>query len=112
VKVPADNGPDLKPGTEWRWKTFGVAIRSRVMVFEPHRELGWDAHSLANHCYHGWLFEALDGGARTKVVTEESQNGVINSLLRWYLRWNMPRGHQIWLESLKKNAESGPPPSV
>src|SRR5262245_55023295 len=92
VRVPVENGPDLRPGTAWRWKTFGVAIRSRVLVFEPARELGWDAHSLANHCYHGWTFEPLDGGARTAVVTEETQNGLLNSLARWYLRWNMPRG--------------------
>ena len=40
------------------------------------------------------------------------KNGLLNSLARWYLNWNMPRGHQIWLESLKRKAESGPPPSA
>ena len=34
--------PDLAPGIRFRWKTFGATITSRVLVFEPPRELGWD----------------------------------------------------------------------
>jgi hypothetical protein len=44
------------------------------------------------------------------VITEETQNGLLPRLLRWYLRPAMLRGHQLWLESLRRMAESGDPP--
>ena len=34
------NPPDLAPDTEFRWKTFGATVTSRVITFEPSLELG------------------------------------------------------------------------
>jgi uncharacterized protein YndB with AHSA1/START domain len=99
--------PDLAPGTEFKWKTFGATISSRVIAFEPARELGWDGRGVLR-AYHGWLIEP-DGHGGCHVVTEECQNGIVPKLLWWYLRPMLERGHQTWVESLKRVAESGDP---
>ena len=98
--------PDLAPGLRFRWKTFRSTITSRVLVFEPPRELGWDAHGLLT-AYHGWLIEPDRAGCR--VITEETQNGIVPTLGWWYLRPMLERGHQNWIESLQRKAEAGEP---
>ena len=104
VKFLRGRGPDLAPGSEFQWKTFGATIRSRVIVFEPPHELGWDAQGVLR-AYHGWLIEPDSDGCR--VVTEECQNGILPALAWWYLRPMLLRGHQNWVESLRRVAESG-----
>jgi len=33
---------ELGPGVEFTWKTFGVVIHSKVLVFEPNAAIEWD----------------------------------------------------------------------
>ncbi|HXW83851.1 MAG TPA: SRPBCC domain-containing protein [Candidatus Binataceae bacterium] len=99
-------GPELAAGTEFRWKTFGATVTSRVMVFDPPRELGWDARGLLR-AYHGWEIIPDDTGVR--VVTEECQNGIVPMLAWWYLRPMLERGHQNWIDSLRLRAEASDP---
>ena len=40
------NPPDLARDTEFKWKTFGATVTSRVIIFEPAHELGWDARGV------------------------------------------------------------------
>jgi hypothetical protein len=77
-------------------------------MFEPYRELGWDARAIGLYAYHGWTL--VPGGAGCRVVTEETQRGWVPMLARWYLRRMLVRGHQGWLEDLRRVAESGDPP--
>ena len=42
-------------------------------------------------------------------MTEECQNGIVPKLAWWYLRPMLERGHQNWVESLKRVAEGGDP---
>jgi uncharacterized protein YndB with AHSA1/START domain len=103
------SGPDLAPGRSFEWRTFGARVRSTVVVFEPYRELGWDARSTRLYAYHGWTLEPGPGGAGCRVVTEETQRGWLPSVARWYLRPMLLRGHQGWLEDLRRVAERGDP---
>jgi Polyketide cyclase / dehydrase and lipid transport len=106
VRFLSGTPPDLALETEFRWKTFGATITSRVIVFEPPRELGWDARGILR-AYHGWEIVREDSGCR--VITEECQNGLLPGLAFWYLRPMLIRGHQNWIESLKARAESREP---
>lgn len=101
-------GPDLTAGRNFQWRTFSARVRSVVLVFEPYRELGWDARATGLYAYHGWMLEP--GGVGCRVVTEETQSGWVPMLARWYLRRMLVRGHQGWLEDLRRMAESGDPP--
>ena len=107
VQFLAGNSPNLAVGTEFRWRTFGATVTSRVIVFEPMHELGWDARGVLT-AYHGWLLEQ-DGRGGCRVITEETQNGIVPMLAWWYLRPMLLRGHQNWIESLKRVSESGEP---
>ncbi|MFZ0659760.1 MAG: SRPBCC domain-containing protein [Candidatus Binataceae bacterium] len=106
VEFLGGNSPDLAPGTEFKWKTFGATITSRVIVFEPPREIAWDARGILT-AVHGWTIEPA--GAVCRVITEETQNGILPKLAWWYLRPMLERGHQHWVESLKRVAEGGDP---
>ena len=107
VEFLSGNPPDLAPNDEFKWKTFGANITSRVITFEPPHELGWDARGVLR-AYHGWIIEP-DGQGGCRVVTEECQNGIVPKLAWWYLRPMLERGHQNWVESLKRVAEGGDP---
>ena len=97
------DGPDLKQNTHFVWKTFGAIVRSTVMVFDPMREIGWDAHAFGLRAFHGWLIKPLDHGG-CHIITEETQNGPLVWIGRWYLRRALLREHQNWLESLSNVA--------
>ena len=45
---------ELRLSTEFRWKTFGVAIDSTVCELVRHERLAWDAHRDGVHANHAW----------------------------------------------------------
>src|SRR5579883_1699125 len=66
---------ELAPGTEFKWKTFGVVIQSTVMVYKPYVSLEWNAQGFGVCAYHGWHIE--QDGEYSRVVTEETQSGIL-----------------------------------
>ncbi len=52
VKFLRGNPPDLALGIQFRWKTFGVTIESKVLEFVPYERLAWDAHGRGLDAYH------------------------------------------------------------
>ncbi len=95
---------ELAPGTAFRWKTFGVVIQSTVMVYQPYSALEWNANGFGVRAYHGWHIE--QDGQYSHVVTEETQAGLLPLLERLFLPRLLWKGHQLWVESLKKVVES------
>jgi len=102
VRIKNQTQPDLRLGTEFRWKTFGVTIDSTVIEFVRHERLGWDAHCRGVHAYHAWAFEQRDGGVY--VLTEETQNGWLARLSALAMPKRMSMWHQRWLEGLAEVA--------
>jgi len=93
---------ELRLGTEFRWKTFGVTIDSTVLEFVRHERLAWNAHCNGVHAYHAWTFGRRAGGVY--VLTEETQNGWLARLGALVMPGRMSRWHQRWLEGLGKVA--------
>ena len=109
VRLSAPSEHSLQLGTEFRWHTFGVGIRSRVLEFRPTERIAWAAFGLGVDAYHAWLIERVTDG--TRILTEETQ-------YRWGARANtlffpgrMHRFHQVWLEELGRRALAGLPPA-
>lgn len=100
-------GPDLKLGSKFRWKTFGVTLGSKVDEFVPLERIAWSARSMGVDAYHAWLIERKPSGSR--VLTEETQNGLLASLSNTVRPQNMSKQHQVWLEGLLEKAKGGPP---
>jgi hypothetical protein len=100
-------GPDLRLGSKFRWKTFGVTLDSEVEEFVPSERLAWSARSRGIDAYHAWLIERLPSGCR--VITEETQNGWVARLNNALRPRSVGRIHQLWLERLLEKAKGGPP---
>lgn len=110
ANVVLENGAThLSPGARFRWRTFGVPLRSVVEEFVPCERIAWRAQTFGVDAYHAWLIRPLpDGGSR--VLTEESQYGWLARLGNLFMPRRMYRGHQLWLERLAAQARRGPPP--
>jgi hypothetical protein len=106
IKFPESDGPELRQNTHFVWKTFGATVRSTVLIFEPVHEIGWNAFAIGLKAYHGWIIEPLGNGG-CRIITEETQNGPLAWIGRWFLRGALLREHQNWLESLSKIAIKG-----
>lgn len=103
-------GTELGPGTRFQWKTFSVSLVSRVEEFAPFERLAWTGRAVGVDVYHAWQ---LSGDpARCHVRTEESQYGAIARLDHFFRPHRMESLHQVWLESLREKAQTGPPPTA
>ena len=107
VVFPDSSGPDLSLGVQFRWRTFGVAIESKVEEFVERERIAWSARGVGVDAYHAWAIEENRQGC--VVLTEETQHGWVAGLGRLLMPNRMHRFHQIWLESLDKQARSGFP---
>lgn len=106
--VRIDGGArDLSAGVEFRWRTFGIPLVSRVHEFVPGERIGWFALGLGVDVYHAWLIEPRGGGCW--VLTEETQYGFMSRLGHLFLPRRMGKWHQIWLEKMAEKAAGGPP---
>jgi len=108
VRIGGNQGPNLALDTAFRWRTFGMGIRSRVREFVPFSRIAWDGKAVGIDVYHAWVLQ--DRGQGCTVVTEETQHGVIARLGAWLMPKRMSSFHQIWLESLAEKAVQGMPP--
>ena len=99
-----DGGSDLSLGARFTWRTFGVSVRSTVREFVAGERIAWDGSGLGLDVYHAWLIEPRPAGCF--VLTEEHQNGWAARLQALLMPQRMFRGHQLWLEQLKRRAEA------
>lgn len=96
--APGD-GPDLALGARFTWRTFGVVVRSTVVVYRPYESLEWEAIAPGLIAYHGWHLSAEPGG--TRVVTEETQRGLLPLVVPGALRLMLMAGHELWVRGLR-----------
>jgi uncharacterized protein YndB with AHSA1/START domain len=108
VRIVSGPRPDLGLGSRFRWWTFGVAIDSTVAEVVPRERLAWTARGAGVRAYHAWLLRPAGSGCH--VLTEETQSGWAARLGGLLMPNRMHRGHQLWLETLARQAAGGPPP--
>jgi hypothetical protein len=107
-RVEIEGGGDaLTAGATFRWTTFHLRVRTTVQEFEPGRRLAWFGTGYGSAGYHTWTLEPV--GEHCRVVTEETQRGLLPSLGRLYIRGALHRQHAAWLEGLARVAEGGLP---
>jgi len=98
---------DLKLGSKFRWKTFGVTLDSKVEEFVPPERLGWSSRSMGIDSHHAWLIGRKPSGCH--VLTEETVNGWLARLSNALRPKYTEKLHQVWLEGLLEKAKGGPP---
>jgi hypothetical protein len=101
-------GMELKLGSVFHWKTFGVNLESRVEELVPGERLSWSSRSMGIDSYHAWLIEKSQSGCH--VLMEETQNGLLPRLSNALRPHHVSNYHQVWLEGLASKAKGGLPP--
>lgn len=104
VAIEAGPRPGLGVGTRFRWTVMRVPVVTTVEVCEPPTVLAWSGSGLGARAYHAWIIEPTADGCR--VITEETQRGVIPSLLRFLLRPLLLYSQRRWLADLARVAGS------
>ena len=98
-------GSRLNAESKFRFKTLGFYLEPEIVTFEPHRMLVWSAKGPAGTSgSHAWYIEPRPRGCR--VITEESQIGLLLYFLRTRTRDRLLTSHEEWLRSLKERAEA------
>jgi hypothetical protein len=98
-------GQELQQGTSFHWTTFGVRVHTTVTELVPGERLSWTGRGLGSTAFHGWVIRPAPGGC--VVVTEETQQGLVASLGRAFLRRGLKKWHQRWLEGLAEVSRAG-----
>jgi hypothetical protein len=97
-------GPLLDANAKFRFKTLGFYFEPEIETFEPYRMLVWSAKGPAGTSgSHAWYIDPTPGGCR--VITEESQKGLLLLLRRSQMRTRLLASHEEWVRSLKEIAE-------
>ena len=74
-------------------------MKSKVLIYNPPFDLGWDAKEFAAKGFHGWKLIPQQGG--TLVVTQEVQTGFGARLLKPFIVKGLTHWHQKWLEGIE-----------
>jgi predicted patatin/cPLA2 family phospholipase len=102
----------LRSGSVFRWVTFGLPLTSEVDPCHRPLQIGWRWYcrwwGTGAHGYHIWLLEPHELG--TRIVTEETNRGVLPSLLSPVLQPMLWLAHNYWLRQLARRASRPPGP--
>ena len=96
-------GP-LAVGSVFEWVGGGAKIKSKIEEVEELRRLAWSGRTLGIRAYHVWVF--TPEGNTTRVLTEESFDGLVAKLFSGYLRKSLSRALHDGLAALKLESES------
>jgi uncharacterized protein YndB with AHSA1/START domain len=107
VKSAALSGT-LAPGSEFRWKSGGVNIRSQLEQVEAPRAIGWTGKTIGLRARHVYRLEPHPRG--TRVSSEESYEGWAALLFRNRMETTLQQALDNGLRYLKAEAERRPSP--
>ncbi len=94
----------LAADSAFTWTTMGLDFVSTIKEFEPHARLSWESDKWSIQGYHGWLIIPTDEGCR--LITDESQNGLLTYAQLLFQPNKLHRLHDIWLAEIKAKAEA------
>ena len=99
-------GPLLSANAKFRFKTLRFYFEPEIKTFERSRMLVWSANGpVGTSGANAWYIESTPDGCR--VITEESQRGLLLFVLGPHTRRELLSAHQEWLRALKELVEAG-----
>jgi predicted acylesterase/phospholipase RssA/uncharacterized protein YndB with AHSA1/START domain len=103
---------NLRRGSVFRWVTFGLPLTSEVAPCKRPLHIGWRWSwrwwGTGWHGYHIWLLEPHPYG--TRIVTEETNRGLLPNLLYPAIQPMIRLEHNSWLRGLARQAVAHPRP--
>jgi hypothetical protein len=103
MQIDAADGR-LAPDAVFRWRTMDQNFTSTVTEFVPPYRLAWESRKPTIKAYHAWLIVKTEDGCR--LITEESQYGLLAWLQKMFLPDKLYDLHEVWLQGFKARAES------
>lgn len=94
----------LAPKTVFKWKSGGFNIVSTVREVAAPNRLGWTGKAFGARAVHTWTLVPQTSGVLVK--TAESFEGWLVSLMKGSMQKTLNSALKVWLESLKKKAET------
>jgi hypothetical protein len=82
-----------------------MTITSTIEIVEPNERLGWTGTAIGTQARHIWTLKSHQNG--TLLTTEESMEGWLARILKVVMPRFLDKSLDTWLQSLKKQAESG-----
>jgi uncharacterized protein YndB with AHSA1/START domain len=104
VKVLGSGTGLIQQDSTITWTTMDQNLVTKVMEFVPPARMGWESRQSTLKAYHAWLLIPTPDG--TRVVTDESQFGLLAHLQRLFLRNKLRNLHDVWLIELKARSEA------
>ncbi len=93
----------LETGSQFRWKSGGLAIKSTIQTVEKNKKIVWTGKSIGSQAIHVWKFKEKQNG--TLVITEESMEGWLVQILKITMPKFLEKSLNSWLEELKNKVE-------
>ena len=103
VRVVGSESGELAHGASIEWRTMGLGFTSVIHEFEPPYRLAWESRRADITGYHAWLIVPTEAGCR--VITDESQFGLLAYAQIVFQPSKLRRLHDVWLAELKRRAE-------
>lgn len=104
VKVTGGTNGQLAAGSSFTWTTMGLDFTSTVTEFQAPFRLSWESRKSTIKGYHAWLI--IPSGTGSRLVTEESQHGLLTVMQKIFVPNKLRRLHDVWLSQVKKRAEA------
>jgi uncharacterized protein YndB with AHSA1/START domain len=101
IQTASIEGP-VAPGTTFQWKS-GMSITSKIAQVDPGRHFTWTGSAMMAHVIHTWTIQPGPAGG-TLLETKESMAGSLLTLV--YSSKKLEEADQLWLDSLKRQAET------
>lgn len=102
IKAASLQGP-LAAGSRFSWKAGPGTINSTILQLNRPKIMGWTGSMLGIKALHVWRMESI--GEKTKVITEESWEGLLPRILTGPLKRMLKRSIDSELTYLKAEAE-------
>jgi uncharacterized protein YndB with AHSA1/START domain len=90
-------------GSTFKWTNNGSKITSTIHTLKKNSMIGWTGKNFAAKAIHNWYLTPTEDG--TKVLTEESMESWIMSLMKKKMNNILAEDMTSWLEFLKVESE-------
>jgi hypothetical protein len=94
----------LMAGSVFKWTSGGFAVTSTLQEVVPQQRISWSGKALGSYAKHVWMFKPQNGG--TLVITQESMEGWLISLLKPFMPGFLDKSLEVWTKNLKQKAEA------
>lgn len=105
VRLTSSSDGKLTTNAQFSWTIMDLDFVSTVKEFEPPFRLSWESRKSTIQGYHAWLLIPTETG--TRVVTDESQFGILAWLQGIFVPTKLSKLHDTTLERIKERAEAG-----